>query len=69
MDFLKKITRVKNNRITIEMPDSFNSKDVEVIVLPLDNSELRMETLALMKLSESSFNEWDNEEDEVYNDL
>ena len=33
--------------------------------LSLDNSE-KEETNGLMKLSETSFNEWDNEEDAVY---
>ena len=29
----------------------------------------KAEILELMKLSESSFSEWDNPEDEIYNDL
>jgi hypothetical protein len=36
MDVFKEIKHVKGNQITINVPDEFIEKDVEVIVLPLD---------------------------------
>ena len=37
-------------------------------VMNITKSE-KAELLDIMKLSEDSFKEWDNEEDEIYNDL
>lgn len=67
MDYIKTIQRVKNNKVVIDIPEDFISRDVEIIILPADNE--REINDRIMKVSEQSFNEWDNPEDEVYNTL
>ena len=42
-----------------------NKKNAKLLKLPADNIELKN----IMKLSEKSFNEWENDEDEIYNNL
>ena len=65
MDFIKVKKIVKYNKIVIEIPENFISKSVEVIIIPADD-EAKLND-SLMKVSEKSFNEWDNAEDEIYN--
>ena len=65
MDFIKVKKIVKDNKIVIEIPENFISKSVEVIIIPADD-EAKLND-SLMKVSEKSFNEWDNAEDEIYN--
>lgn len=67
MDYIKTIERIKNHKLTITIPEDFKSEEVEVIVLPYDPETNNTETL--MKISEESFKEWDNESDEIYNSL
>lgn len=67
MDFIKVKKIVKDNKIVIEIPENFISKSVEVIIIPADD-EAKLND-SLMKVSEKSFNEWDNAEDEIYNSL
>ena len=67
MDFIKVKKIVKYNKIVIEIPENFISKSVEVIIIPADD-EAKLND-SLMKVSEKSFNEWDNAEDEIYNSL
>lgn len=65
MDYIKTRQRVKDNKIVVDKPDDFISNDVEIIILPAnDERELNYN---LMKVSEQSFKEWDNSEDEIYN--
>ncbi len=67
MNYIKTIKKIKNNKLIIDIPKDFKSKDVEVIVLPLiDENDF---TESIMKLSENSFREWDNDADEIYNNL
>lgn len=42
-----------------------NKKNAKLLKLSADNIELKN----IMKLSEKSFNEWENDEDEIYNNL
>jgi len=49
----KKITALKNLIETLFLPEEKEKK----------------EALGFLKLSETSFSDWDNEEDDVYNDL
>lgn len=42
-----------------------NKKNTKLLKLSADNIELKN----VMKLSEKSFNEWENGEDEIYNNL
>lgn len=67
MDYIKTKQRINNNRIVVDIPEDFKSKDVEIIILPLDKEKEFNESI--MKVSESSFNEWDNDKDEIYNSL
>lgn len=67
MDYIKTIERIKNHKLTINIPKDFKSEEVEVIVLPHDPENTNTENL--MKISEESFKEWDNESDEIYNSL
>jgi hypothetical protein len=43
MDAIREIKHVKGNKITINVPDEFVEKDVEVIVLPLDEEDKKSE--------------------------
>ncbi len=65
MDFIKTKQRIRNKRVVVNIPEDFKSQNVEIIILPL--SEENNINEEIMKLSEQSFNEWDNEEDEIYN--
>ncbi|MBK8550454.1 MAG: hypothetical protein IPL53_05070 [Ignavibacteria bacterium] len=67
MDYIKTRQRVKDHKVIIDIPDDFKSEEVDVIILPIDNEKNFTENI--MKLSEDSFKEWDNEEDEIYNSL
>lgn len=49
-----------------EIPE--NIKESEVIITFLDE-KLDNESYAIMKLSEDSFSDWDNKEDEIYDTL
>ena len=37
MQAIREIKKVSGNQITIELPDSFRAKEVEVIVIPYQN--------------------------------
>ncbi len=67
MDYLKIRQKIKNNKLSIHIPENFKSKEVDVIIFPVDD-ETNF-TKNIMHLSENSFKEWDNEEDEIYNSL
>lgn len=67
MDYIKTIQQVKNNKVIVDIPEDFISKYVEVIILPAESEKEHNEKL--MKVSEQSFKEWDNSEDEIYNNL
>ncbi len=40
MEALRNIYKVENNRIVIDLPQSFNHKEVEVIVMPFLESQI-----------------------------
>lgn len=67
MNYFKTFKKIKDHKLIIDIPEDFKSEDVEVIVLPRD-SNLTDDEL-IMKVSEESFKEWDNESDEIYNNL
>jgi hypothetical protein len=48
-----------------ELIDGYIQENKERIYELSDNYEIR----EIMKLAESSFSEWENDEDEIYNDL
>lgn len=51
--------------IISELVDDYIHKNKKKISLILEKSDLK----DIMAVSENSFMEWDNEEDEIYNDL
>ena len=65
MDLFKVIKKVNNRQLIVDLPEKFDSKEVEVTVIAKDQDELTN----LTQLSEESFNDWDNEADEIYNDI
>lgn len=67
MEYIKTIRKIKNHKLIIDIPDDFTSEDVEVIVLPLEHDIDN--TQNIMKISEESFKEWDNDSDDFYNTL
>lgn len=67
MEYIKTRQKIKNHKITIDIPENFKSKEVDVIILPIDDEKNFTENI--MKLSEDTFKEWDNEEDEIYNSI
>ena len=71
MKAIRKIQNVKNNKIILNLPESFNDKRVEIIILPYDINDMGNEDKKYWQLlSEKSFeNIWNNQDDEVYNEL
>lgn len=67
MNFIKTIRKIKNHKLIIDIPDDFTSEDVEVIVLHLEHDADNAQNV--MKISEGSFKEWDNDSDDFYNSL
>lgn len=52
-------------RIVSQLIDSYIEENRNRLAKAADRNQLN----EIMKLSESSFMEWDNEDDEIYNDL
>lgn len=67
MNYIKTIKKIKNHKLVIDIPEDFGSEDVEVIILPMNMEKDNADSL--MKISEESFKEWDNDSDEIYNNL
>ncbi len=67
MDYIKTRKRVSNNKIIVDIPEDFEFRDVEVIILPAESDNDFNDNL--MKVSEQSFKEWDNPDDEIYNNM
>ena len=67
MDCIKKIQKVINNKVIVDIPEDFFFKKVEIIIIPAD--EEKNINSQIMKVSEGSFKEWDNNEDEIYDSL
>lgn len=40
MNAIRQFIDVKNNSFSVSLPDDFNAKRVEVIILPLDDAEI-----------------------------
>jgi len=68
MDFIKTTQRIQNKRVIVNIPEDFISENVEVIILPLLTDDNNF-TQEIMKVSEKSFQGWDNKEDEIYDTL
>jgi len=68
MDFIKTTQRIQNKRVIVNIPEDFISENVEVIILPLLTDDNNF-TQEITKVSEKSFQEWDNKEDEIYDTL
>lgn len=62
---LKAIASLEGKSMTNIVSDLIEEYVAEAQVRLQDKEELK----EIMKASESSFSEWDNDEDEVYNDL
>ncbi|MCC7158191.1 MAG: hypothetical protein IT281_01490 [Ignavibacteria bacterium] len=67
MNYIKTFRKIKNHKLIIDIPEDFKSEDVEVIVLPV-NADTESND-SFMKVSEESFKEWDNDSDEIYNNM
>ena len=67
MKALRKITKVKDKRLVINLPDDFNEDQVEVIIMPVNEED---ENDFWTKASESSLDEiWNNTSDDEYEKL
>ena len=49
MQALRNIYTVKNNRITIDLPEFFKYSSVEIIILPIEKSNKQLEENTLSK--------------------
>jgi len=67
MDYIKTTQKIKDNKVIVDIPEDFKSKNVEIIILPIFDEDNLNE--AIMRVSEKSFQKWDNKEDEIYNTL
>ena len=67
MKAIRKITKVKDKRLVIDLPDDFNEDQVEVIIMPIDD---QYEDDYWSKVSESSLEDiWNNTSDDEYEKL
>ncbi len=62
---LKAIASIEGKSMSNIVSDLIEEYVAEASIRLKENEEMK----EIMKLSESSFSEWDNDEDEVYNDL
>ncbi len=51
MNEIKKITEVKSGSITIDLPDEFNEKKVEIIISPIEDNEENHQSLQKLLLN------------------
>jgi len=62
MKALRQILKVKNHSINIHLPDDFNAKEVEVIVLPLEEQVTEERTTGKLRgklnLSDKQYNDF-----------
>lgn len=49
MQALRQILDVKNHSLNIHLPDDFNAKRVEIIILPLDSQPVKIENIAKLR--------------------
>ena len=67
MKALRKITKVKDKRLVIDLPEDFNEDEVEVIIMPIYDQN---ENVFWSKVSESSLDDiWNNTSDDEYEKL
>ncbi|MBZ0203057.1 MAG: hypothetical protein K8I03_08590 [Ignavibacteria bacterium] len=67
MNYIKTFRKIKDHKLIIDIPEDFKSENVEVIVLSM-NADIESNG-SFMKVSEESFKEWDNDSDEIYNNM
>ena len=39
MEFIREIKKIEENTITIELPENYKNKEVEILILPFEKSE------------------------------
>lgn len=39
MDFIREIKKIEDNTITIELPENYKNREVEILILPFKDSE------------------------------
>lgn len=49
MEAIRKIVTVKDNVLKVVLPDSYNDKKVELIILPVDEPYVQTENLSVVK--------------------
>jgi len=73
MQAIREIKDVHDHKVTIDVPDSFTSEQVEVIVIPYRGDEndqpfkRSADDTNIMQAQQTSMQDWDNEDDEVWN--
>ena len=62
MKALRQFLKVKNHSININLPDDFNAKEVEVIILPLEEQVTKERTAGKLRgklnLSDQQYNDF-----------
>lgn len=70
MQIIREFRIVKNNQITIDLPEYFNTREVEIIILPVENKKekfreillqgpvLSEEEIARIEETREWFNQW-----------
>jgi hypothetical protein len=69
---IREIKKVKNNKVTIELPKKFSASEVEIIVLPITDSEQFIgKNFEALFLSESALKKdwYKSEEDAIWKNL
>ncbi|MBL7095217.1 hypothetical protein ISS22_14735 [candidate division KSB1 bacterium] len=71
MKAIREIKTIKDNKIILTLPKNFKDKRVEIIILPYNINDIVNEDKKYWQLlGEKSLNNiWNNQEDEVYNEL
>jgi hypothetical protein len=55
MEMIRRRERVKDNRITIRMPEGFREKEVDVIIIPIRKKARHFESLDRIALKTGGF--------------
>jgi len=54
MEAIRQTVKVKNHKISITLPDDFNSEEVDVIILPAQNKEISIPQWQIDQVRERS---------------
>jgi|LULR01.1.fsa_nt_gb hypothetical protein len=66
MQAIREIQSVQKHQVVVNLPESFTAKRVEVIVIPYEEMN---EDRNIMLAQQPSMQDWENEDDEVWDNV